>query len=61
MGNSRMKDIVVNPEVGDTLICPGCNEKLKLDWANGWRNSNGYTCNPSNTTHSDHIVTLMED
>ncbi|OZE35635.1 hypothetical protein CH259_16545 [Rhodococcus sp. 05-2254-4] len=52
-------DVVINPEVGDKLKCPGCGEMLTLDWANGWRNSNGYGCKPARTTHSDHIVTLV--
>ncbi|WP_280186272.1 MULTISPECIES: hypothetical protein [Nocardia] len=51
--------VVLDPSVGDTAICPGCNERLRLDWADGWRNDNGLTCDPPQTTHSDHIVTLM--
>lgn len=53
-------DLVVNPIVGDELVCPGCGEKVTLDWADGWRNDNGFTCKPAHTTHSDHIVTLGE-
>jgi hypothetical protein len=51
-------DVVVGPQVGDELVCPGCGERLRLDWADGWRNDNGFTCFPARTTHSDHIVTL---
>lgn len=44
--------------IGDTITCPGCKERITLDWANGWRNDNGYTCWPYRTTHSDHIETI---
>lgn len=53
-----MSDVVVDPQVGDTLTCPGCGERVRLDWADGWRNDNGFTCRPARTTHSEHIVTL---
>lgn len=53
-------DVVANPSVGDTMLCPGCGELLSLDWADGWRNDNGLTCKPPTTTHSDHIATLGE-
>lgn len=53
-----MSDVVIDPRVGDTMTCPGCGEKVTLDWADGWRNDNGLTCKPARTTHSDHIVTL---
>ena len=53
-----MTDVIVNPKTGDTMQCPGCGEVLVLDWADGWRNDNGLTCEPPMTTHSDHIVTL---
>jgi hypothetical protein len=52
--------LVVNPIVGDSMTCPGCGEKVTLDWADGWRNDNGLTCKPARTTHGDHIVTLGE-
>lgn len=53
-------DVVVNPKVGDTLVCPGCGYTLHLDASNGWRNdAQGYGCKPYPTTHSDHVVTLM--
>lgn len=32
---------------------------MHLDWADGWRNDNGFTCNPPNTTHSDHIFSTL--
>jgi hypothetical protein len=51
--------LVVDPRIGDTLTCPGCHELLKLDGSDGWTNRNGFTCNPTNTTHSDHIMTVM--
>ena len=51
--------IVVDPRIGDTLTCPGCQQLLTLDWADGWSNRNGLTCEPDNTTHSDHIATHM--
>lgn len=51
--------VVVNPEVGDVITCPGCAELLRLDWADGWRNDNGLTCLPTHTTHSDHIETVV--
>lgn len=47
--------------VGDSMTCPGCGERLILDWADGWRNDNGFTCNPPRTTHSDHIDTIRSD
>jgi hypothetical protein len=56
-----MADITKEPivaAIGDQLNCPGCGERLTLDWANGWRNNRGYTCRPETTTHSDHIETL---
>lgn len=48
---------VYKPKIGDSIICPGCEEKVKLDWADGWRNDAGFTCYPVNTTHSQHIFT----
>ncbi len=48
---------VANAKVGDSLTCPGCGETVMLDWADGWRNDNGFTCLPTNTTHSQHIFT----
>lgn len=44
-------------KVGDKLACPGCGETLTLDWADGWRNDRGLSCEPVNTTHSQHIFT----
>jgi hypothetical protein len=54
-----MNDLLYVSEAreGDTLVCPGCGENLTLDWADGWRNDNGFTCNPPRTTHSQHIFT----
>lgn len=46
-------------QVGDSIDCPGCGERLTLDSADGWRNDNGFTCNPPRTTHSDHIETII--
>jgi hypothetical protein len=43
--------------VGDSMTCPGCGEKVTLDWADGWRNDNGFTCEPARTTHAQHIFT----
>lgn len=40
----------------EEMSCPGCEETIYLDWADGWRNDNGLTCKPANTTHSQHIV-----
>lgn len=31
--------------------CPGCGERLYLDWADGWRNGNGFTCGRGPLTH----------
>jgi hypothetical protein len=54
-----VNDVLVNPNDGDTIICPGCGNKVYLDPMNGWRNDTvGYGCKPFPTTHSDHIVTL---
>ncbi|GAA4928582.1 hypothetical protein GCM10023224_04780 [Streptomonospora halophila] len=53
-----MSEVVIDPQVGDTLTCPGCGERVRLDWADGWRNDNGLTCRPARTTHSEHIATL---
>lgn len=54
-----MSDLVYVPaaKVGESMTCPGCGEKVTLDWADGWRNDNGFTCEPDNTTHSQHIFT----
>jgi len=48
---------VSTAKVGDKMTCPGCGETLTLDWADGWRNNGGLTCNPVSTTHSQHIFT----
>ena len=48
-------------KIGDSLTCPGCGEKVTLDWADGWRNDNGFTCQPINTTHSQHVFTERVD
>lgn len=45
-------------KIGDQMTCPGCGERLTLHWADGWRNDRGYTCKPTNTTHTDHIETI---
>lgn len=37
-------------------VC-GCGEAVTLDWAN----DNGFTCEPVNTTHSQHIDTIRSD
>ncbi|MDH6282859.1 hypothetical protein M2280_004096 [Prescottella agglutinans] len=50
---------VTGAKVGDKLRCPGCDESLTLDWADGWTSSSGLTCSPPWTTHSDHITTRM--
>lgn len=34
----------------------GCH--TVIDWANGWRNSNGYGCKPAYSVHTDHIFTI---
>lgn len=54
-------DISIDARVGDSMICPGCGEKVSLDWADGWRNDNGFTCKPARTTHSQHILTVNPD
>lgn len=54
-----MGDVVIDPKVGDSMMCPGCGERVTLDWADGWRSDNGLTCKPARTTHSEHIVTLV--
>jgi hypothetical protein len=59
MSDENPDDLIVNPKAGDTITCPGCGEKVTLDWADGWRNDNGFTCKPYRTTHSEHIVTLI--
>ncbi|WIE60746.1 hypothetical protein DEI97_013450 [Curtobacterium sp. MCLR17_032] len=51
------RELVV-ASIGDTINCPGCKERVKLDWADGWRNDRGFTCRPYPTTHSDHIETI---
>ena len=56
-----MNDLQIDPKPGDSIACPGCNETVTLDWADGWRNDNGFTCSPMRTTHSDHIITLMTE
>ena len=53
-----MPDVVIHPQVGDEMTCPGCGETVRLDWADGWRNDSGLTCRPYTTTHSQHIATL---
>lgn len=56
-----MSDVVINPQVGEEMTCPGCNETVCLDWADGWRNDNGLTCCPYTTTHGQHIATLTTE
>lgn len=41
------------------LLCPGCFEKVYLSPMDGWRNDNGYTCYPTNTTHSQHVLPYL--
>lgn len=53
-----MSVVVVDPQVGDTMTCPGCGESLTLDWADGWTNRNGISCRPGYSTHTDHITTV---
>jgi hypothetical protein len=53
--------LLVVAAVGDKITCPGCKEQLTLDWADGWRNDNGFTCKPAYTTHGDHIETIRSD
>lgn len=48
-------------KVGDQITCPGCGERITLDWADGWRNDNGFTCNPPTMTHSSFIETIRSD
>jgi hypothetical protein len=48
-------------KIGDTMTCPGCGERLTLDWADGWRNDRGFTCQPTNSVHTDHIETIRSD
>jgi len=39
------------------MTCPGCGHEVYLDPLDGWRNdSDGFTCEPPRTTHSQHIV-----
>lgn len=47
-----------NPQVGDEIVCPGCEELVEFTSMDGWRNDNGYTCRPASTTHGDHIVNI---
>lgn len=59
MRDSAPNLTIIDPRIGDKVDCPGCGEVLTLDWADGWRNDNGLTCYPANTTHSDHVKTEM--
>lgn len=53
--------VMIDPKIGDTMQCPGCKEELTFDWADGWSNRNGLTCEPTNTTHTEHITTITLD
>lgn len=55
--------VAVDANIGDTMTCPGCGEKLRLDQGDGWTNRNGFTCTPlpgrAYGVHTDHITTSM--
>ena len=41
----------------ETMTCPGCGHTVYKDPMDGWRNdSDRFTCEPLNTTHSQHIL-----
>lgn len=43
------------------ITCPGCGNRVELTTFDGWRNDNGYTCRPYNTTHSQHVIPWIEE
>ena len=60
-----MSATVIEAKVGATMTCPGCGETLHLDWADGWKNRNGFTCKPlpgrPYGVHTDHITTTLAE
>ena len=54
-----MKDIttVLDPRVGDRIICPGCDKKVEMTPMDGWY-GNGHTC-VGGTLHGDWIITTF--
>lgn len=55
----REPTTVLNPRVGDVLVCPGCGDALKLTPMDGW-------CGPhvgcvNGTVHSDWILTVFSN
>jgi hypothetical protein len=55
----RYTTTVVDPHVGDRILCPGCDETVTLTPQDGWGNP-GHSC-IGDTTHDAWIVTVFSN